>query len=357
MSLLEERLYRDQKEIRNKVADQAQAVEEAVNNAIHSLQTGNRKLAYSTILRDFPINRTMREIDRMCHRFIAVHLPSGTYLRLISSIIRVNIELERMGDYAVTIAREGIRISSPPSGILGRELDRMTVDTITMVRQSIKAFNKQNSELARSTKHLSDNIQYNLDAVYTEIMDNNQLQDVKDSLALFVVFTQLKRVVDQAKNICEDTVFAVTGKQKQPKVYNILFVDEDNSLLSQLAEAIARNNHTACGSFRSAGRTPAAEINPALAGFLAERVGGLEDASPTALGELTQLELAEQHVIVSLQGDISSYIDEVPFHTTALEWDVGSAVEAAGTQEIEALYRSLALQIKDLMDLMCGEEV
>jgi len=357
MSLLEERLYRDQKLIRNKVADQARAVEDAVSNAVNSLQAGNRELAYATILKDYPINRTMRKIDRMCHRFIAVHLPSGTHLRLISSIIRINIELERMGDYAVTIAREGIRISLPPSGILGRELERMTADTMMMVRQSIKAFNEQNAELARSTKHLSDNIQYNLDAVYAQIMDNNQLQDVKDALALFVVFTQLKRVVDQAKNICEDTVFAVTGEQKKPKVYNVLFVDEENSLLSQLAEAVASNNHSACGNFRSAGRTPSNEINPVLSRFLGERIGGVEGARPKALSELSPPELADQHVIVSLQGDVSSYIADIPFHTTALEWDVGEISGAVDTQEIETLYRSLALQIKDLMELVCGEEV
>lgn len=357
MSLLEERLYRDQKQIRDKVVGQAQAVEDAVNSAIHSLQTGNRKLAYSTILNDLPINRTMRKIDRMCHSFIAVHLPSGTHLRLISSIIRINIELERMGDYAVIIAREGVRVSAPPSGVLGRELDRMTADTMTMIKQSFTAFKDQNAELARSTKHLSDNVQYNLDAVYAEIMDDTQLQDVKDSLALFVVFTQLKRVVDQAKNICEDTIFAVTGKQKEPKVYNILFVDEDNCLLGPLAEAIARKNHPDRGSFSSAGRTPAAEINPALVEFLTERIGGLEEVRSKALSELTPQEIADQHVIVSLQGDVSSYIDDIPFHTSALEWDVGSAQESVGTQEIEALYRGLALQVKDLMDLMCGDEI
>ncbi len=357
MSLLEERLYRDQKQIRTKVVDQAQAVEDAVNNAISSLQTGNCELAYATILKDYPINRTMRKIDRMCHRFIAVHLPSGAHLRLISSIIRINIELERMGDYAVTIAREGIRISSPPSGVLGRELERMTAETMMMVRQSFKAFHEQNVELARSTKHLSDNIQYNLDAVYAQIMDNTQLQDVKDALALFVVFTQLKRVVDQAKNICEDTVFAVTGEQKKPKVYNVLFVDEENSLLSQLAEAIARNNHSGCGNFCSAGRTPSSEINPTLFEFLGGRIGGVEGARPKALSELSPPELADQHVIVSLQGDITSYIDDIPFHTTALEWDVGEVSGSVDAKEIEALYRSLALQIKDLMELVCGEEV
>ncbi len=357
MSLLEERLFRDQKQIRNKVAAQAEAVEEALTNAIHSLQTGNRRLAYTTVLKDYPINRTMREIDRLCHSFIAVHLPSCTYLRLISSIIRVNIELERMGDYAVIIAREGVRISSPPKGVLGRELERMTADAMLMIKQSFKAFNEMNTELALATKQMSDNVEYNLDAVYTDITENTQLQEVKDTLALFVVFTQLKRVVDQARNICDDTVFSVTGKQKKPKMYNILFIDEDNSLASQLAEAIARKNHSHCGNFSSAGRTPAAQINPALIEFATDRIDGLESARPTALSSLTYPELAKQHVIVSLQGDVASYIPEVPFHTSALEWDVGSVFDSANTQDMEALYRNLALQIRDLVDLVCGEEV
>ncbi len=357
MSLLEERLFRDQKQIRDKVAAQAEAVEDAISNAIHSLQTGNKKLAYSTVLKDYPINRTMREIDRLCHSFIAVHLPSGTYLRLVSSIIRINIELERIGDYAVIIAREGVYMTSPPIGIMGRELERMAADTMMMIRQSFKAFNDMNAELAQSTKQLSRNIQYNLDAVYAEIAEHTQIQGVKDSLALFVVFNQLKRVVDQAKNICEDTVFAVTGKQKKPKIYNVLFIDEDNSLASQLAEAVARKNHSRCGNFISAGRTPASKVNPDLIEFIAERGGGLDGAKPSALSELTQQELTDQHVIISLQGDVSSYIPEIPFHTSVLVWDVVTAPESGAVQDMEALYRSLALQIKDLMDLMCGEEV
>jgi phosphate transport system protein len=357
MSLLEERLFRDQKQIRDKVAAQSEAVEEALTNAIHSLQTGNRRMAYTTVLKDYPINRTMREIDRLCHSFIAVHLPSGTYLRLISSIIRVNIELERMGDYAVIIAREGVRISSPPKGVLGRELERLTADAMMMIRQSFKAFNEMNAELALATKQMSNNVEYNLDAVYADISENTQLQEVKDTLALFVVFTQLKRVVDQARNICDDTVFSVTGKQKKPKMYNILFIDEDNSLASQLAEAIARKNHSHCGNFSSAGRTPAAEINPALVEFASDRIDGLEAAKPTALSALTYPDLAKQHVIVSLQGDVSSYIPEVPFHTSALEWDVGPVLDSSNTQDMEALYRNLALQIRDLVDLVCGEEV
>ncbi len=71
--------------------------------------------------------------------------------------------------------------------------------------------------------------------------------------------------------------------------------------------------------------------------------------------DLTQLELAHQHVIVSLQGPVSDYFPEVPFHTVALEWDLGEAPETGDQQGQEALYRGLAVEIKDLMELLRGE--
>jgi len=76
MSYLEERLEKDLDKIHDQVAEQAKQVEAAVSNAIHALQTGNKKLAFATVLNDLPINRTMRQIDANCHKFIATHLHS-----------------------------------------------------------------------------------------------------------------------------------------------------------------------------------------------------------------------------------------------------------------------------------------
>lgn len=353
MSLLEKRLENDLTEIRNRLADQAGKVEVAVNDALHALQTGSNTLAYQTILNDYPINRTMREIDRLCHRFIAVHLPSGVHLRLLSSAIRVNIELERIGDYAVTIAREAVQLSSPPAGVLGRELDRTASETLLMLRQAIKSFNELNEELARSTKLMSRSMEYNLDTIYDEIAERSQVKDIKDTIALFVIFTQLKRVADQAKNLCEDAVFAATGSQKPPKEHNILFVDQDNSLGSQLAEAIAANNHPDAGHYRSAGATPADTLNADLVSFMNERGVNMDDRTPTAFSDLTPHEIADQDVIVDLAGVLGGVLPEIPFHTSVLEWDITAD---SGQADIDAMYRTLALNIKDLIDLMHGEE-
>ena len=174
MSHLEARLEKDLNRIRSLVEEQANHVEESVRNAIHALQTGNRKLAYANILADHPINRRMRQIDRLCHSFIAVHLPSAGHLRLMSAAIRINIELERIGDYAVTISREAVQVSATPSGVMARELERMAGETLLMLRQALKGFHDLNAEMARSTMVIADQIESDMDLIYGELMTNSR---------------------------------------------------------------------------------------------------------------------------------------------------------------------------------------
>ena len=358
MSHYEERLENDLTRIRSSVSDMAAKVETAVKNAMHALHTGNQKLAAATILADHPINRDMRRIDKLCHGFIALHLPSAGHLRLLSSVIRANIELERIGDYAVTIARESLQLSSPPRGPLATELERVGNETQIMLRQAITSFNELNADKARATMVMEEQMENDLDLIYGELMANDERDAVKNLLTIFAVFTQLKRVADQAKNLCEEAVFAATGDMKAPKVYNILFVDEDNSCQSQMAAAIASKNFPGSGIYTSAGRQPATGVNAEMAGFLERHGISLEGAKPAAL-DLTPLELTRQHVIVSLQGPVSSYFDKIPFHTTPLEWDIAPAPEQGDAAAFEAwledIYRDMAVQIRDLMELLRGE--
>jgi phosphate transport system protein len=358
MSHYEQRLENDLTRIRSSVSDMAAKVETAVKNAIHALNTGNDKLAAATILGDHPINRTMRRIDQLCHAFIALHLPSAGHLRLLSSVIRANIELERIGDYAVTIARESLQLSAPPTGPLAAELERVGNETRIMLRQAIESFNELNADKARATMVMEEQMENDLDLVYAELMANDERDAVKSLLTIFAVFTQLKRVADQAKNICEEAVFAATGDMKAPKIYNILFIDEDNSCQSQIAVALARKNFPGSGIYTSGGRKPAASMNPAMTVFMERHGISLEGVAPAPL-DMTPLELTHLHVIVSLQGPVSAYFDKIPFHTTPLEWDISTAPaqsdSAAFDAWLEEIYRDMAVQIRDLMELLRGE--
>ncbi len=355
MTHYEERLERDLADVRRQVAEMAKLVETAVKNAMHALQTGNTRLAAATVLADHPINRTMRRIDALCHKFIALHLPSAGPLRLMSSVIRANIELERIGDYAVTIAREALQLSAPPSGPLSRELERVSSETVQMLQQSIRAFNELNAEMAKTTMLLEEQMENDLDLIYAELMANVDRDAVKNLLAMFAVFNQLKRVADQAKNLCEETVFAVTGNPKAPKVYNVLFIDEDNSSASKMAEVLARKLFPGSGNYRSAGREPATAFNPAMVKFLGDHGITIDAGAKPAALDMTPLELSALHVIVSLQGPVSNYLEQVPFHSTPLEWDTGQVSDSNDSARLEELYRDLAVQVRDLMETLRGE--
>jgi phosphate transport system protein len=359
MSHYEERLEQDLDKIREQIAAMAGKVEEGLRNAVHALQTGDRKLASTTVLADHSVNRSMREIDRLCHAFIALHLPSAGHLRLLSSAIRANIEIERIGDYAVTIARVSQQLAAPPEGEMGRELERIANQAQFMLGQAVTAFNELNAEMARATMVLEQGMEYDLDSVYAELAVNEDRERVKQLLAVFSVLTRLKRVADQSKNLCEETIFAVTGEAKAPKVYNILFVDDDNSCLSQMAEAVARKAFPGSGHYRSAGRQTAAALNAAMVQFMDQHGFNLGEARPAPL-DLTHQELVEKHVIVSLQGPLKDYFAEIPFHTTGLEWEVGSLPGGEDapqtTQQLETAYREIAVQVRDLLETLRGTD-
>jgi phosphate transport system protein len=350
MSHLEERLQRDLDEIRSELAIQAERVQVAVKNAIRAVETGDRELAYTTVLNDYPINRQMRRIDRLCHSFIAVHLPSAGPLRQLSSAMRANIELERIGDYAVTIAREALQIGSLLKGEFSHAFDQLYDQTLLMLDQAISAFNDLNAEKARSTMPLVGPVESGLNDIYMDLMQGGDNGEIKQRFALFVIFAHLKRVMDQAKNLCEETLFAVTGEQKSAKVYNILFASSD-SRLSQIAYAVGHKNHPDSTNLIGVGRT-VTELDAESAQFLLQHGAAPSPEGARTLTSIAPHVLAQQHVLISLDQPPENYFDKIPFHSVALLWDLTES-NATG---IEELYRDIALRMRDLMQLIRGDE-
>ena len=357
MSHYEQRLQHDLDAIHTRFARIAARVEKAIGDALRTVLTGDEDLAYRTILDDERINREVRELDRLCHKFVAIHLPSAGPLRRMSSVIRTNIQLERLGDYAVIICREAIQLSRPPEGPIARELEMTSTDARRTLHQAITAFVDENGEVARATMHLADAVEHTMDAIYEALLGAESSEETRDRIALFVVFNMLKRVWDQAKNICEETVFAVYGEQKSPRVHNILFVDGDNGCASRMAEAIARKVHGEHAHFRSAGKDPVAAADSRMVAFMERHGFDMSAVAPRAVAdELTHLD--RYYLIVSLDGPVRSYVPRIPFHTSALTWDVGAVgpqtADEEAARQLETLYRDLAVRIDDLMQILRG---
>lgn len=358
MSHYEERLEKDLENIRFEVSDLAKRVREAVKNSVHALLTNNEDLASATILGDGPINRKTREIDSMCHGFVAVHLPSAGLLRLMSSVIRINLTLERIGDYAVTISRELQRINAAPDKRLAQGIELLSSEVQLMLEQAVKSFDEENAELARATIAMSTQIDNTVAGLYEELLDEQAQWSLLERFAVFSVYHRLERIADQSKNLCEQTIFTVSGKGKAKKVYHVMFMDDDNSCVSQLAEAVARKHFPESGVYTSvAGREVAASIASGLPEFMDAHGMDASNAVPKAL-DLTPTELNSFHVIVGLSGPVVDYIERIPFQTTTLNWRLAAVPEACSCSETdyENIHRELSVLIKDLMTLLRGED-
>ncbi|MGI9334930.1 MAG: phosphate signaling complex protein PhoU [Gammaproteobacteria bacterium] len=359
MSHYEERLEHDLSEIRGRVELMSKAVRNALDDSVKALLSGEQELAYATVLQDARINESMRDIDGLCHRFIARHLPSAGHLRLISAVIRTALQLERIGDYAVIIARESVQLAAPPSGPMARQLETTVGSAQRMLGQSLDAFNESNEQKARVTMDMGESLEGIMDHIYADLLAASEAARVKDLVALFVVFSHLKRVTDLAKNVCEETVFVTTGETKAGRIHDVLFVDEDDSALGQMACAIAERTYPGVARFASAGREPAERIDAELERFLGARGYDLSAAHPTRL-DASPNRISQYFVVVSLDGPIKRYLTEVPFHTSVFEWDVGGQPRGlsgdAATDRYEALYRELSSLVRELVEMLSGRE-
>lgn len=349
MSHFEERMQADLNIIRDRLWKIGEDVDAALHSAKKVMILRDSEIAYQTVLGDYPINRESRECDRLCHTFIARHLPGAGPLREMAATARVNVALERIGDYAVTISREALQVTSPISAQLTQSSDAMFDESISILSDARKSFRDGNADMAIALMKVAKRVQNRMDGVYETLFAEDDRMDGASMMAIFVVFNLLKRIVDQAKNICDQTVYAVKGIAKIPKTYRVLFLDQPGSGLAQLASAIGRKNFPESGFFMPATPGTSDSVSAQLQEFLDER--GLPDEElATQRLEVSEHDLDDFTIIVSLNGKYSDYISKVPFHTSALNWALPQDADLTET------YRVLREEIQQLMTIMAGDD-
>jgi len=349
MSHLEERMETDLNYIRNWLWKIGDDVETALRNAKKTLILRDTKLAYEVVLGDHPINRDSRQCDRLCHTFIARYLPGAGALREMASTIRVNVILERIGDYAVTIAREAVQLETPLPEKFSARIDSLADDSIDILSGARAAFRQGNAERAIALMDAVKRMEVHMDQFYDELFAEDDRMDATTMMVIFAVFNIFKRVGDQAKNICDQTVFAVHGVKKLPKTYRILFLDQPGSGLAHLATAIGRKNFPGTALFSSATPGTRDQASPELLEFLHETGLPEEDLISEQLEALAH-DLSDYTVLISLHGPVSDYVRKMPFHTSALDWTLPS-----DTNRVEQ-YRQLRSKIISLIGLLAGPE-
>ena len=263
----------------------------------------------------------------------------------------MNVVLERIGDYAVTICREAVQL---PSGRPSPSCRTSRISSSTAHRaleQALQAFADGDAELARETAELTRRRTRRFHHVFTDLLRvaRSARGRSRTSSACSPSSTASSASSDQAKNICEETIFAVTGETKQPKVYSILFVDEKAT-----AGARWRPRSPGRRSRRAAATPVPAGIPrpPSTRGSLRSSTPrgyaipeGPPARMPTDARRASRLPRDREP-----PGEVRGRLPDPPFHTVILRWDAVHDRDRTDDEALEADRKRIAHELRELME-------
>jgi phosphate transport system protein len=188
--------------------------EDRVRSAVEALVERDVSLVDAVIDGDGPINQLHIEIDRRCVKLLALHQPMAADLRAILSAVKINTDLERVGDLAINIAEAARRYlgHSPVKELI--DIPRMAEIAQSMLRDSLDCFVRRDTALAQQVLDADDALDALKTQVFRELL-TYMLQDphtIEASLDLILVSRHLERIGDHATNIAEDVIFMVSAR-------------------------------------------------------------------------------------------------------------------------------------------------
>jgi phosphate transport system protein len=360
---LEAMLQHDIDLIRDKLRQMGTMDERALTRAMQAFVKRDRQLAYSVILHDQDVDALETEIDRLCLEFFVRHQPAAGHLRFVYSASKVVTELERVGDYAESIARQVLMVSSMPFDGPTGKFNELANVAIPMLHNAVQAFVDKNSDLARATMAIEPQVDRMRDSLTAELVEARARHQLPlDALApLIKVARRLERVSDQATNICEQAIYFATGeyfRHLRREGFRVVFVDENNGCLSLIAEAIGNRLGEGRFSFGSAGIS-AGPVDPQTIWFLAEKGIDISHRPSLSVEQIPQLDYT--HVIVALSPEADKVLpQQKPAKALRLEWSVPDPSKTQGNREevraeYERVYQTLYHHVSDLINAILGD--
>jgi len=188
--------------------------EEQVRVAVKALVDRDRDLIERVLTGDEPINKLHIEIDGRCFTLLALHQPMAVDLRAIVSAVKINTDLERVGDLAINIAEAARRYAQHPAVKKLIDIPRMAAIAQSMLRDALDAFVRRDMVLAQHVLDEDDKLDSLKTQVFRELL-TYMLQDpatIEAALDLILISRHLERIGDHATNIAEDVIFMVSAR-------------------------------------------------------------------------------------------------------------------------------------------------
>ncbi|TWT89887.1 hypothetical protein Mal64_02690 [Pseudobythopirellula maris] len=207
-------LERDLESLKHDILEQSALVEEMIRIACRGMVERRFGVYDELLSREPTINEREVEIEEECLKILALHQPVAVDLRRVATVMKVNTDLERIGDLAVNISERTESLSAAPSLELPDCVEAMSESAIEMVRDALDAFVELDPNAARQVCLRDDEVDaYNrtvIEAVYSVIQDEPEL--AQPVLHLFSASRNIERIADHATNIAEDVIYLVDGE-------------------------------------------------------------------------------------------------------------------------------------------------
>ncbi len=321
-SYLDESLERDMARIREHVKKTSWLAEKALQDCIKALSERNRQLAYGVILRDQYINEKELEIDQFCLEFLVKQQPVAGPLRFAYATIKVSLELERIGDYAESIAHSILKIIDRPLEAVEKDISELAGLATSLLQDATRAYLEQDAALARSSIEAggaADSLRIQINQKLIQFFKKKKIS-FDDLDPLLAITRRFDRVVDQVRNICGEVQYIVNGeftKHHGAHTFRVLFVDSHNACRSQMAEAIANSFGHPRFIFSSAGFEPQPIDSTTLA-FMADKGFDLSRMRPKAITQIPNLEYYQ--VIAALTPEARHFFAKEHRKIVVLDW-------------------------------------
>ena len=215
MPLHTDRQYEEElQQLRAKILEMGGLVEKQIGDAMGSLVERNSDQAREVIERDHTVNYLDVTVDETCTRLLALHQPAGRDLRLVMTSLKITTDLERIGDIAQNICERALELNQEPPLKPYVDLPRMANWAQSMLRDSLDAFVREDTELALQVCQRDDFIDNLTAQIFREMLSymTQDPQSVSRAIRLLFLAKYLERISDHATNIAEMVIYMVKGK-------------------------------------------------------------------------------------------------------------------------------------------------
>lgn len=189
-------------------------VEASVLKAVRAFQERDEVLAREVIDHDPVIDQKEVDLEEECLKILALHQPVASDLRFIVAILKINNDLERIGDLAVNIAERAVALARGKKLDVSFDISAMTAEVETMLKQCLNALMELNPNLAREVIGRDDKVDgMNREIIASVVAAIQKYPDQSDYLIRFISISRnLERIGDLATNIAEDIIYMVNGE-------------------------------------------------------------------------------------------------------------------------------------------------